>query len=124
MFKGLRTVVYQVGDLEKAKAWWTGLLGFGPYFDEPFYVGYHVGGYELGLQADAPAPAGTPVGVVTYWGVDDIASAFRRLREAGAAEHAAIEEVGGGIKLASVYDPFGNVVGIIENPHFSLAGAD
>ena len=124
MFKGLRTVVYQVGDLEKAKAWWTGLLGFGPYFDEPFYVGYHVGGYELGLQADAPVAAGTPVGVVTYWGVDDIAAAWRRLQEAGAPEHAAIEEVGGGIKVASVYDPFGHVVGIIENPHFSGSAAN
>ena len=52
MFLGLRTVVYKVSDLGRAKAWYTKVLGIEPYFDEPFYVGFNVGGYELGLDPD------------------------------------------------------------------------
>ena len=63
---GLRTVIYPAPDLAAAKAWWTELLGFGPYFDEPFYAGFEVAGYELGLLPDAD-PA---LGALTYWGVD------------------------------------------------------
>jgi catechol 2,3-dioxygenase-like lactoylglutathione lyase family enzyme len=50
MFLGLRTAIYRVGDITKAKDWYTSVLGFGPYFDQPFYVGFNVGGFELGLQ--------------------------------------------------------------------------
>jgi predicted enzyme related to lactoylglutathione lyase len=124
MIKGLRTVIYYVADLAHAKAWWTDLLGFGPYFDEPFYVGFNVGGYELGLHPGAPQSGQPNVSVVTYWGVADITAAFERLRAAGAVEHEPITEVGGDIRVASVFDPFGNVVGIIENPHFSVAAAE
>ena len=49
MLKGLRTVAYPVRDLKKATAWYSGILGFGPYFEEDYYVGFNVGGYELGL---------------------------------------------------------------------------
>src|SRR5438552_6790905 len=49
---GLRTLIYPVTDLDAAKAWFTELVGFGPYFDEPFFVGFSVGGYELGLLPD------------------------------------------------------------------------
>jgi catechol 2,3-dioxygenase-like lactoylglutathione lyase family enzyme len=58
---GLRTVIYPTADLDAARAWWTELLGFGPYFDEPFYVGYDVGGYELGLLPDASGTDGALV---------------------------------------------------------------
>lgn len=69
--QGLRTVIYPSPDVEAAKAWWTGLLGIEPYFDEPFYVGYEVAGYELGLLPD-----GNPAdGAITYWGTDDVAAA-------------------------------------------------
>lgn len=119
MFKGLRTVVYHVADLERAKAWYTALLGTPPYFDEPFYVGYNVGGYELGLHPiETPLVAGTSV--VTYWGVDDIDAVYARLLELGAAAHFPATEVGEGIKVADVIDPFGNIVGILYNPHFTL----
>ena len=50
MFQGLRTVIYGVGDLVGAKAWYSAVLGFEPYFDQPFYVGFNVGGFELGLD--------------------------------------------------------------------------
>jgi catechol 2,3-dioxygenase-like lactoylglutathione lyase family enzyme len=123
MFQGLRTVIYRVNDLARAKEWYTTLLGYGPYFDEPFYVGFNVGGYELGLDPDA---AGATPGdsVVTYWGVADARSALARLAELGAKERADVQEVGDRILVASVEDPFGNVVGIIENPHFKIAVSD
>src|SRR5438067_1459185 len=123
MFEGLRTVVYRVGDLKRGKEWYSAVLEKQPYFDEPFYVGFNVGGYELGLVPEAAEGAGKSVGSVTYWGVPDVEAAFARLLELGATVHEGVQDVGGGIKVASVLDPFGNVVGMIYNPHFSLPGA-
>lgn len=121
MFLGLRTAIYHVADLPAAKAWYTQVLGIPPYFDEPFYVGFSVGGYELGLDPDtASAPPGRG-GTVVYWGVANADSALAHLLRAGAAPHAAVQEVGEGIRVASVLDPFGNVFGIIENPSFRLS---
>ncbi|RTQ48565.1 VOC family protein [Hymenobacter gummosus] len=118
MLQGLRTIVYPVRDLARARQWYTQVLGQPPYFDEPFYVGFSVGGYELGLDPNGPAAgAGGPV---TYWGVADAASAYIRLLELGAQPHEAVHDVGGGILLGSVHDPFGNAFGIIQNPHFQL----
>lgn len=121
MFLGLRTAIYHVADMERAKTWYTALLGTPPYFDEPFYIGYNVGGYELGLHPveAEPAKGGAP-SVFTYWGVDDIETAFARLIEMGATPHNPVVDVGEGIKVADVTDPFGNIVGIIYNPHFKL----
>jgi predicted enzyme related to lactoylglutathione lyase len=119
-FLGLRTAIYHAPDLEKAKTWYARVLGVAPYFDEPFYVGFNVGGYELGLDPNA-ADAG-PGGATVYWGVTDAKAALDRLLTLGATEHAAIQEVGEGIRVATVLDPFGNVLGIIENPHFKLPG--
>src|SRR5215813_5311058 len=80
MIQGLRTVIYKVPDLEKAKAWYTRVLGFEPYFAEPFYVGFQVGGFELGLDPDVTdvKPGG---GVVPYWGVEDASAAYARMLE-------------------------------------------
>lgn len=120
MFLGLRTVVYHVGDLERAKEWYSRALGFDPYFDEPYYVGFNVGGYELGLHpAERGIPEG-PGGATAYWGVDDIGAAVHRLEDLGARAHSEIQDVGEGIRVATVIDPFGNLVGIIENPHFRI----
>jgi catechol 2,3-dioxygenase-like lactoylglutathione lyase family enzyme len=113
---GLRTVIYPVVDLDAAKQWWTGLLGERPYFDEPFYVGFTVAGYELGLLPDAD-PAD---GALTYWGVDSVADAVAAAVVAGAVEHAPVSEVGGGIVTATVRIPDGSIVGFIYNPHFTL----
>ncbi|HUR22315.1 MAG TPA: hypothetical protein VMZ73_00435 [Acidimicrobiales bacterium] len=112
--QGLRTVIHPAADLAAAKAWWTELLGIEPYFDEPFYVGYEVAGYELGLLPD-PNPAG---GAITYWGTDDVASAVEAALRIGATEHAPVSEVGGGIVTGSVTNPMGMIVGFIYNPHF------
>lgn len=121
MFQGLRTVIYGVADIDKAKQWYSEALGFGPYFDEPFYVGFNVGGYELGLDPNAAPVSKASAGVVAYWGVEDITAEFTRLLALGAKEHGAVREVGGGISVATVLDPFGNILGLIHNPHFKIA---
>ena len=122
MIQGLRTAVYKVADLERAKMWYSDVLGIEPYFDEPFYVGYNVGGYELGLDPDLDGVIrGNSTGI--YWGVADAAASFAELTAKGAEVDTEPHEVGGGIIVASVLDPFGNVFGIIENPHFKLENA-
>lgn len=121
MFLGLRTAVYHVADLSVAKEWYTKVLGRPPYFDEPFYVGFDVGGYELGLDPDTAAAAPGPGGGICYWGVPDAPAAVERLLALGASPHQPVTEVGGGIRVATVKDPFGNLLGVIENPHFRVA---
>ena len=116
MLEGLRTIVYHVANLSQAKTWYTGLLNQPPYFDEPFYVGFQVGGYELGLL---PVEAGE-TGATTYWGVPDADASYARLLELGAKVNEPIQDVGEGIRLGTVIDPFGNLLGIIENPNFVL----
>ncbi len=119
MLKGLRTVIYKVDDLATAKEWYAALLGFGPYFDEPYYVGFNVGGYELGLDPDnenvvrGDSPA-------AYWSVDDIETLIAKLRENGAKVVSDAADVGGGIKVGVIKDPFDNHIGLIENPHFKI----
>lgn len=120
MFLGLRTAIYHVGDIDRGKTWYTELLGFGPYFDEPFYVGFNVAGYELGLQPAEASSEESSEGAVAYWGVSNAEAAFKRIIELGAIVHEELQNVGGGIKVATVKDPFGNVFGIIENPNFKL----
>jgi predicted enzyme related to lactoylglutathione lyase len=120
MILGLRTVIYKVTDLAKAKAWYSEAFGITPYFDEPFYVGFEVGGYELGLDPDASRQQPGPGGSVAYWGVRDLAETLARLRERNVNVTAPLQEVGEGIKVAAVSDPFGNRIGLIENPHFKL----
>jgi len=116
MFLGLRTVIYPAPDLAASKAWFTKLLGVQPYFDEPFYVGFTVAGYELALD-----PSGDPnTGPVTYWGVADADTALAQLLAAGAAPRGQVQEVGDGIRVATVLEPGGTVLGVIENPHFQL----
>lgn len=111
---GLRTVIYPALDLDASKAWWSRLLGVPPYFDEQFYVGYHIAGYELGLLPD-----GDPAdGALTYWGVEDVNEAVRAALADGAVEHTPVSEVGGGIITATVRTPHGSILGLIFNPHF------
>ena len=119
MFQGLRTVIYHVGDLEKARSWYAEALAVEPYFDEPFYVGFNVGGFELGLDPDTD---GVSIGnnAVAYWGVENAETAYRRMIELGATSLGEVRDVGGGIRVATVTDPFGNVFGIIENPNFKV----
>jgi predicted enzyme related to lactoylglutathione lyase len=118
-FLGLRTVGYKVPDLAQAKAWYTGILGIEPYFDQPFYVGFNVAGYELGLQPAETAPVYGD-STTTYWGVDDMQTMYKKLLDAGATAFEEPTDVGEGIVVAAVRDPWGNPFGIIYNPHFKL----
>jgi catechol 2,3-dioxygenase-like lactoylglutathione lyase family enzyme len=113
---GLRTVIYPAADLDASRAWWIGLLGIEPYFDEPFYVGFGVGGYELGLLPSAD-PAD---GVLTYWGVSDVGEAVAAAIALGATEHSPMTDVGDGIVTATVRTPQGVIAGFIYNPHFNV----
>jgi predicted enzyme related to lactoylglutathione lyase len=116
--RGLRTAIYAVVDLARAKAWYAEVLERPPYFDEEFYVGFNVGGFELGLVPEPDAPAERDAAGVAFWGVSDATAAYERLLSLGGADHEPVQDVGGGVKIGAVRDPFGNVFGVVENPHF------
>jgi predicted enzyme related to lactoylglutathione lyase len=114
--QGLRTVIYPVTDVAAAKSWWTEFLGKPPYFDQPFYVGFDVAGYELGIL-----PSESPVdGALTYWGVESVAATIGKAVMNGAEVHSPAAEVGDGIITGTVRLRDGSIVGFITNPHFAL----
>lgn len=113
---GLRTTIYPTDDLVASVKYFNELLGIEPYFDEQFYVGYNVGGYELGIDPNSDVADG----VQSYWGVADAVSAAEELIASGARVVAEVNDVGEGIKVAQFRLPDGNLFGIIENPHFEL----
>ena len=117
-FRGLRTAIYPVADLPRAKAWYAAVLERAPYFDEEFYVGFNIGGFELGLAPEPDVPAERDAAGVAFWGVADAEAAYTRLITLGGADHEPVQDVGGGVKIGAVRDPFGNVLGVVENPHF------
>ena len=117
MILGLRTCIFRVrpDQLDAAKAWYTRVVGGPPYFDQSFYVGFNVGGFELGLHPEGePGPGGTLV----MWGTADIAAEVTRFVGLGATVVGEVQDMGEGILAATVADPFGNHVGLIQNPHF------
>jgi catechol 2,3-dioxygenase-like lactoylglutathione lyase family enzyme len=116
---GLRSGIYHVADLAAARAWYVEMLGYQPYFDEEHYVGFDVDGFELGLDSDTTDVQPGAGGAVLYWGVASVDSALVRLLELGAVEIVPAADVGADVRHAVVRDPFGNVFGIIENPHFT-----
>jgi len=115
---GLRTCAYMVGNLEEAKKWYAGAFGVKPYFDEPYYVGFNIGGYELGLMPADTSVVSTADNVVTYWGVEDVAEMYDKFIALGAKSHEEPHSVGEPLVVASVRDPWGNVIGFIYNPVF------
>jgi len=117
---GLRTVIYHVADLPAAKKWYTLATGIEPYFDESFYVGFNIGGFELGLDPDPASGMSGTGGTTAYWGVASVERALVDLVDAGATLKAPATDVGDGIRVGVVLDPFGNELGVIENPHFKL----
>ena len=111
---GLRTLIYPSRDLRASTSWWKNFLGVDPYFDEPFYVGFNIAGYELGL-----VPDGDPTGGATaYWAVDDVEASIADALDNGATTLEAAHDVGDGIVVGSVLTPHGEIVGFIVNPHF------
>src|SRR3954471_2552862 len=102
MVQGLGTVVYHVSDLDRAKAWYATAFQQQPYFDEPFYVGFNIGGYELGLNPDVSVTRPGPGGSVAFWRVADIGRALEHFVASAASVVSPIQDVGGGIKVAEV----------------------
>ncbi|MDY8134587.1 VOC family protein [Aquimarina sp. 2201CG5-10] len=117
---GLRTTIYKVNDLNKAKEWYAKAFNTKQYFDEPFYVGFNIGGYELGLLPEEGAVKDKEDSVLSYWGVDDIHTTYQKLIELGATPHEEPKNVGGELMVASVKDPWNNIIGIIYNPEFKI----
>ena len=113
MFKKLRTVIYHVNDIDKAKEWYSKITGIQPYFDQPFYVGFDINGFELGLDPDNnKIKQGN--NSIAYWSVDDIEKAVEKLKENGAVIVSPVQNVGDNIYVAIIKDPFGNSVGVIS----------
>lgn len=122
MLRGFATVSYFAADLPAASAWYSEVLGIKPYFEMPGYVEFRVGDYlhELGLIDAAYGPPATdrPAGEIVYWHVDDLDAALARLLALGATVHQPRIDRGHDFSTASVLDPFGNVLGIMYNPHY------
>lgn len=113
MFKKIRSVIYHVTSLDEAKEWYKKVTGIEPYFDEPFYVGFDINGFELGLDPDMNK-VHTGNNAVAYWAVNEIENVVEKLTSFGAKINSPVTDVGGGIKAATVRDPFNNVIGLIE----------
>ena len=116
-YLGLRSLIYPAQNLVATKEWWSKTLGKEPYFDDGGYVGFDLGGYELGLNSFSTSLKGP----ITYIGVEDVDSAVESLLSDGARVLMQPMEVGGGIVLADVESPTGEVFGVIYNPHFKGA---
>ena len=112
MIEGLKTVIYPVRDLATAKALHRELLGVEPNMDEAYYVGFDVHGQDVGLDPHGHSQGMT--GPVAYWHVDDIKGRMQALLDAGARAEQKVKDVGGGKLIASVTDPDGNVIGLIQ----------
>jgi predicted enzyme related to lactoylglutathione lyase len=113
MLKKLRTVVYHVADIAAAKEWYIKVTGIQPYFDEPFYMGFDINGCELGLDPDftnvSPGNQST-----VYWAVDDVDAAVKKVVDINGTIVQPKTNAGGTIFVATVADPFGNIIGLIE----------
>jgi predicted enzyme related to lactoylglutathione lyase len=111
---GVKTVLHPVSDLEQSKAVFTALLGTAPSADGSYYVGYDVAGQHIGL-----VPGGGPQGMtspVAYWHVTDIEAKLAEVTAAGATVKEPAHDVGGGRLVATVTDPDGNVLGLLQDP--------
>ena len=117
-FLGISTAAYIVSDIDEAKKWYTKAFGIKPYFDEPYYVGFNINGYELGLQPEEKKRSVKGDGAICYWAVRDVGAIFKRFVDAGAKINEKPNDVGGGVIVASVKDPWENIIGIIRNPNF------
>lgn len=128
MLRGLTTVSFYAADVKAAKRWYSELLGIEPYFERPdsenpAYVEFRIGDYqhELGIIDAGYAPQAATAGVggaVVYWHVDDVAAALETLMAMGAQEYEPLTQREAGFVTASVVDPFGNVLGVMYNPHY------
>ncbi|WP_341840317.1 VOC family protein [Chitinophaga caseinilytica] len=126
VFRGMATITFFAADHAAAKQWYTDFFGIAPYFDMPGYFEFRLGDYQhefgvIDARYAPPARSSATGGAVTYWHVDDIKATFDRLLAMGATEFEPITprgQEGSGFFTASVTDPFGNIIGIMSNPHY------
>jgi predicted enzyme related to lactoylglutathione lyase len=112
MTSGIKTIIYPVKDLERAKALFGALLGVAPTMDEPYYVGYSTAGQEIGLNPQGHSQGMTAP--LAYWHVDDVNAVLAELLAKGAQAAQPVTDVGGGKLIASVTDPDGNTIGLLQ----------
>ena len=129
MFRGIATISFYADDVATARDWYAELLGLPAYYampeppEAPAYVEFRVGDREdeVGIIDRRYAPVGAsngPGGAVVFWHVDDLPATLIRLAEMGATTYEKVTERGHGFVTASVVDPFGNVLGVMTNPHY------
>ena len=111
MTQGIRTIIYPVTDITRAKALFRALAGAEPYADEPYYVGFRIGDQEIGLD-----PHGHSEGMTAYWHVEDVKASLQPLLEIGAETLQDVKDVGGGTLIVSVKDADGNIIGLRQSP--------
>ncbi len=111
MNQGIKTIIYPVKDIAKAKKLFANLFGAKPYADEAYYVGFEVGDQEIGLD-----PNGHKQGMTAYYHVDDIKKSLQMLLDAGAQVQQDVKDVGGGKLIATVKDEDSNIIGLIQTP--------
>ncbi len=120
--RGIATISFFAADHAAARQWYTDFLGMEPYFVRPGYAEFRLGDYqqELGLidSQYAPTKASGPSGAILYWHVDNLQATLDDLLSRGATQLEGIRERGHGFITASVVDPFGNIIGIMRNPHY------
>jgi predicted enzyme related to lactoylglutathione lyase len=126
--RGVATISFFAADLAAAKKWYSELLGINPYFERPdsehpAYIEFRLGDYqhELGIIDSNYAPKGAaagPGGAVVFWHVDDVAATLEKVKAMGAKEYEPLTNREAGFITASVVDPFGNILGIMYNPHY------
>jgi predicted enzyme related to lactoylglutathione lyase len=110
MNKGVKTIIYPVKDMARAKMQFRTLLGVDPNGDQPYYIGFQVGDQDIGLVPNSPE-----AGMTAFYHVDDIKQSLQSLQEAGSQTLREITDVGGGRMVASVRDADGNIIGLIQD---------
>ncbi len=109
MNKGVRTIIYPARDMARAKTLFRTFLGVEPYSDQPYYVGFKVEDQDIGL-----VPNGGEAGMTAFYHVDDIKQSLQCLMDAGSQILQEIKDVGGGRLVASVRDPEGDIIGLVQ----------
>jgi predicted enzyme related to lactoylglutathione lyase len=109
--QGAQTILHPVTDLEKSKPVYAALLGVEPTADSPYYVGFEAAGQQIGLvpNSDMTAP-------IAHWHVTDLEDRIKAITEAGGTLKSEPRDVGGGRLVATVTDPDGNVLGLLQDP--------
>ena len=111
--QGIKIVLHPVSDLAAAKAVYTALLGIPPQADSSYYVGFDAEGQHIGLVPDRGSQGMTSP--VAYWHVSDIEAKLAEVSAAGATVKEPVRDVGGGRLVATVTDPDGNVLGLLQD---------